>query len=105
MKNGKYFLDPQLIEVIPILAIVFGSFLGIVITVFAYITYSEKKERQYQLALAQLKGQASERETKERETIIKEIVMVPCQYCGSLNPETSLSCSHCGAGRKLEMRQ
>ncbi len=43
MKKGKYFFDPQLIEVIPILAIVFGSFLGIIITVFAYIAYSEKK--------------------------------------------------------------
>jgi len=35
----------------------------------------------------------------EKETV-KEIVMVPCVYCGSLNPNTALFCSTCGAGRK-----
>ena len=35
----------------------------------------------------------------EKETI-KEIVMVPCVYCGSLMPQTALFCSTCGAGRK-----
>ena len=90
-------LDPKLIEVIPILAIVFGSFIGIIVVVLAYAAYTEKKERQYQLALAQLRNSASEKETKE---IIKEIVMIPCQYCGSLIPQTSLVCSNCGAGRK-----
>jgi hypothetical protein len=34
-----------------------------------------------------------------RETI-KEIVMVPCAYCHSLIPQTSLRCPHCGATRK-----
>lgn len=89
-----------MIDVIPILAIVFGSFLGIIVVVFAYVAYTEKKERQYQLALAQLKISASEKEAKEKE-IIKEVVMIPCQYCGSLMPQTTLSCSNCGAGRKL----
>ena len=88
-----------MIDVIPILAIVFGSFLGIIVVVFAYVAYTEKKERQYQLALAQLKNSAPEKEIKEKE-IIKEIVMIPCQYCGSLIPQTSLSCLNCGAGRK-----
>jgi len=36
---------------------------------------------------------------RERE-VIKEIVMVPCQYCGSLMPQTSIFCPHCGARRK-----
>jgi hypothetical protein len=35
----------------------------------------------------------------QKETI-KEIVMVPCEYCGSLNLQTALFCSNCGAGRK-----
>jgi uncharacterized paraquat-inducible protein A len=35
----------------------------------------------------------------EKETI-KEVVMVPCIYCGSLMPQTALFCSTCGAGRK-----
>ena len=89
-----------MIDVIPILAIVFGSFLGIIVVVFAYVAYTEKKERQYQLALAQLKISASEKETEEKE-IIKEVVMIPCRYCGSLMPQTALSCSNCGAGRRL----
>ena len=88
-----------MIEVIPILAIVFGSFIGIIVVVLAYAAYTEKKERQYQLALAQLQNSASEKETREKE-IIKEIVMIPCQYCGSLMPQTSLFCNNCGAKRK-----
>jgi len=37
--------------------------------------------------------------TKEKETIIKEIVMVPCRYCGGLMPQTSVFCPNCGAKR------
>ncbi len=93
-------MDVRLIDVVPILAIVFGSFLGIIVVVLVYAAYTEKKERQYQLALAQLKKSDSQEEVKEKE-VIKEIVMVPCQYCGSLIPQTSLFCNNCGAGRKL----
>jgi len=32
--------------------------------------------------------------------VIKEIVLVPCAYCGSLMPQTSLVCPHCGARKK-----
>ncbi len=93
-------LGAKLIDVVPILAIVFGSFLGIIAVTLVYAAYSQKKERQYQLALAQLNKPASEGSIKEKE-IIKEVVMVPCQYCGSLIPEVSSFCSNCGAGRKL----
>jgi rubrerythrin len=34
-----------------------------------------------------------------RETI-KEVVMVPCNYCHSLIPQTSFRCPQCGATRK-----
>ena len=37
---------------------------------------------------------------KEKETIIKEIVMIPCKYCGALMPQTSTFCPNCGARRK-----
>lgn len=30
----------------------------------------------------------------------KEVVMVPCEYCGSLMPQTATSCPNCGATRK-----
>ncbi len=36
---------------------------------------------------------------KEKE-IIKEVVMIPCEYCGSLMPQTATSCPNCGATRK-----
>jgi hypothetical protein len=39
--------------------------------------------------------------TKEKETIIKEVVIIPCTYCGGLMPQTSTFCPHCGAKRKL----
>jgi heme/copper-type cytochrome/quinol oxidase subunit 2 len=51
--------------------------------------------------LARAKNQSSSQTEKviEKETI-KEIVIVPCIYCGSLNPQTELFCKNCGAGRK-----
>lgn len=93
-------MDAKLIDVIPILAIVFGSFLGIIVVVLIFAAYTQKKEKQYRLALAQLEKSSPEKETKEKE-IIKEIVLIPCQYCGSLIPQTSLFCNNCGARRKL----
>jgi hypothetical protein len=38
--------------------------------------------------------------TKEKEVIIKEVVMVNCGYCGGLMPQTSMFCPNCGAKRK-----
>jgi len=34
-----------------------------------------------------------------KETIIKEVVMIPCKYCGGLMPQTSVFCPNCGARR------
>jgi len=31
----------------------------------------------------------------------REIVMIPCQYCGTLFPQTATSCPNCGAKRKV----
>lgn len=38
--------------------------------------------------------------TMQKETITKEIVMMPCNYCKGLMPQTSLFCPNCGAQRK-----
>jgi hypothetical protein len=35
-----------------------------------------------------------------RETIVKEVVLIPCEYCGALMPQTSTFCPNCGARRK-----
>jgi len=35
-----------------------------------------------------------------REVIVKEVVMVPCLYCGGLVPTTAIQCPSCKAPRK-----
>ena len=52
------------------------------------------------LARAKNRAQKDEKGIGQKE-IIKEIVMVPCVYCGSLMPQTASFCSTCGAGRKV----
>lgn len=36
----------------------------------------------------------------EREVITKEVVMVKCEYCGALMPQTATFCPNCGARRR-----
>lgn len=36
----------------------------------------------------------------QKEVITKEIVMIPCDYCKALTPQTSTFCPNCGARRK-----
>jgi len=36
----------------------------------------------------------------QKEVITKEIVMIPCGYCGGLMVQTATFCSNCGAKRK-----
>jgi hypothetical protein len=38
--------------------------------------------------------------TVQREVITKEVVMLPCEYCNGLMPQTSTFCPNCGAKRK-----
>ena len=35
-----------------------------------------------------------------REVVVREVVMVPCQYCGGLMPSTVVQCPSCKAPRK-----
>ncbi len=69
----------------------FGFFAVIVIVVMIATVY---------LARAKKKSADIDDKVIREKEIVKEIVMVPCVYCGSLNPQTSLFCSTCGAGRK-----
>jgi hypothetical protein len=32
--------------------------------------------------------------------VIREVVLIPCQYCGGLMPQTAIFCPNCGARRK-----
>jgi len=36
----------------------------------------------------------------QKEIITKEVVMVSCEYCRALMPQTSTFCPECGARRK-----
>lgn len=36
----------------------------------------------------------------QKEVITKEVVMLPCDYCSGLMPQTSTFCPNCGAQRK-----
>jgi ribosomal protein L40E len=38
--------------------------------------------------------------TREKEVITKEIVMIKCDYCDALMPQTATFCPNCGAKRK-----
>jgi hypothetical protein len=35
-----------------------------------------------------------------QQVIVKEVVMVPCEYCGGLMPTTATQCPSCKAPRK-----
>jgi len=52
--------------------------------------------------LARAKNRTSNQDEKviKEKITVKEIIMVPCVYCGSLMPQTGMFCSTCGAGRK-----
>ena len=41
-----------------------------------------------------------EEKSVTKEVITREMVMIPCQYCGGLMPQTSAFCPKCGAQRK-----
>jgi len=66
------------------------------------IYYMERVDRPRELAKAsRSKGVDNVPErVKEREVIVKEIVMIPCRYCGGLVPQTAVFCPNCGAKRK-----
>lgn len=36
----------------------------------------------------------------QKEVITREVVMLPCNYCGGLMPQTSLFCPNCGAQKR-----
>jgi len=69
--------------------IIFFGFFAVIVAVVMVST----------IYLARSKKAKQDEKVIEKE-IIKEIVMVPCVYCGSLMPQTALFCSTCGAGRK-----
>jgi hypothetical protein len=70
----------------------FGFFIIIVIVTLIFAAYMARQKKR-------TPDNREENVVREKETI-REIVMVPCQYCGTLIPSTAITCSNCGAGRK-----
>jgi len=46
-----------------------------------------------------VKPPETQKEVVQKE-VVREVVLIPCSYCGGLMPQTSLFCPNCGARRK-----
>jgi Zn finger protein HypA/HybF involved in hydrogenase expression len=77
--------------VIAFMGIFFGAAILLAIIVFSTQSRNLKIKRDHELAL--------ERIELEKERLSKGIIMIPCQYCGGLVPQTSAFCPNCGAKR------
>jgi len=64
------------------------------------IYYFEHVCKPLELAKMGKYDEYTEAKTIKEKVIVKEVVMLPCQYCQSLMPQTSKFCPHCGARRK-----
>ncbi len=77
-----------MVDVVMILFVTLFFVFGLpIIFLFIYFLKVEKP-------IEQAKAQAP------REVIIKEVVMVPCDYCHGLIPAAATECPHCRAPRK-----
>lgn len=93
--RARTLIDPLIIFIV--LFFVFG------LPIIFMIYYFERIDKPLKRAkTGRLKGtDKASKIVKEREIIVKEIVMIPCQYCGALMPQTSVFCPNCGAKRKV----
>lgn len=53
-----------------------------------------------QLSPKLIKPEKGEKVVIKEKEVVKEVVMIPCQYCGTLMPQIASSCPNCGARRK-----
>ena len=73
---------------------------GIPCVIAFLIYYFERVRKPLELAKMVKYDEYTEAKTVKEKVIVKEVVMLPCKYCGSLMPQTSTFCPHCGARRK-----
>jgi hypothetical protein len=92
---GSYFSNPGFSDLISWGSTIMG--LSILITVAGVVVRAIEKTPSPQLISPTSQHSVV---TKEKETIVKEVVMIPCKYCGGLMPQTSVYCPNCGAKRK-----
>ncbi len=83
-----------------IVALAFGTFLLMILGALVFVYYSNKKDQEHELAMRKAGLMDGASGSVAKETIIKEVVMIPCPYCGGLMDQTATFCSNCGARRK-----
>lgn len=69
----------------------FGAAIVLAVIVFTSKSRDEKSKREHELAM--------ERINIEKERARKEIIMIPCKYCGGVMPQDATFCPNCGAKR------
>ena len=79
------------IVLIAFFGIFFGAAILLAVIVFGTKSRDEKRKREHELEM--------ERINLEKERVRKQIVMIPCQYCGGVMPQSSTFCPNCGARR------
>ena len=75
-------------------------FFLIVALALRYSAKSEERQHELEMAKAKIAMEQQSGETTATKTIVKEVVMIPCKYCGTLIPQAASSCSNCGAKRQ-----
>lgn len=73
---------------------------GLLCVSLVAVLWEGQKKREHELALARAKATDEQKVAREKETIVKEVVMTPCKYCGELMPQTAAFCPNCGASQK-----
>lgn len=75
--------------------VVFG--LGVALIVIGLIV--KLKEKPLLLTTLPSSESSTSPQIVKETTVVKEVVMIPCRYCGALMPQTSTFCPNCGAKR------
>jgi ribosomal protein L40E len=75
--------------------VVFG--LGVALIVIGLIV--KLKEKPLLLTTLPSSESSTSPQVVKETTVVKEVVMIPCRYCGALMPQTSTFCPNCGAKR------
>ena len=68
----------------------------------------DKRKTEMMQEILQAKAQSPNEEAQPatfqpqivQKEVVREVVMIPCSYCGALVPQTTVSCPNCKAPRK-----
>ena len=74
--------------------------LGVTLIVIGLIV--KLKEKPLLLTTLPSSESSTSPQVVKETTVVKEIVMIPCRYCGALMPQTSTFCPNCGAKRTAQ---